>query len=281
MTRPMTPVEQARFHGYFPNLDVAAAQVSGPATPVYNCIAWTLGITTQWIWPGNNIGDFDPYYNRIGYRRTTDTNSPIAVWGYTFSQMTHGSISGLGHGPRWESKCGADLRIQHGRDELGGPNPAYGRILAYYKPDRALLAGAETLLTLPADMTTISAITPEQLEFLKESTAGINPGLREAFASNFAKWKATWFAGNLSVNSDPHARASGAEFEALVRLGPETLPLVIEALADPENFMALQLYNAIQPEPDLLAHIEADDPRIMEGEQGKARMVVQRYVRDL
>ncbi len=281
MTRPLTPTEKIRFHGYFANLNVDNAVVSGEATAVYNCIAWTLGITNAWIWPGSRIGDFYPYYNKIGYKRTTDTNSPIAVWGYSFTQMTHGSISGSGHGPRWESKCGSDLRIQHGRDELSGPNPAYGNILAYYKPDRFLQADAQTLLTLPKDMTTIAPLNTEHLAILKQAAAGISPELREQFATAFAAWKATWYAGNLAINSDPHARASGVEFDTLVKLGSESIPLVVEALADPDNFMALQLYYAIQPESNLFVHIEADDPRILEGEQGKARLLVQYYIKSI
>src|SRR5881394_972577 len=59
---------------------------------------------------------------------------PIAAWGHSSSGMTHGCISGSGHGPRWESKCGADLRIQHGLNELVGSS--YGRVLAFYRRSR-------------------------------------------------------------------------------------------------------------------------------------------------
>jgi hypothetical protein len=50
--------------------------------------------------------------------------------------------------------------------------------------------------------------------------------------------------------------------------GPAIIPLVVESLADPENFFALQLYDAIQPNDQLLVQFEADDERILEGEQG-------------
>jgi hypothetical protein len=45
MARAMTPPEKATFKGYFPNLNVNAAVVTDNATPVYNCISWTVGIT--------------------------------------------------------------------------------------------------------------------------------------------------------------------------------------------------------------------------------------------
>jgi hypothetical protein len=55
------------------------------------------------------------------------------------------------------------------------------------------------------------------------------------------------------------------------------MPLVVEKLADPENFFTLQLYDAIQPDEKLVVHFEADDERILEGEQGRARRVVKAW----
>jgi hypothetical protein len=39
MPRQMTWAEKQRFKGYFPNLDVDAAIVTGESTNVYNCIS--------------------------------------------------------------------------------------------------------------------------------------------------------------------------------------------------------------------------------------------------
>jgi len=69
----------------------------------------------------------------------------------------------------------------------------------------------------------------------------------------------------------------GQEFDALVALGPEILPLVIEALADPENFFVLQLYDAIQPDPRLVVQYGPEDERILEREQGRTRRAVQAW----
>jgi hypothetical protein len=62
-----------------------------------------------------------------------------------------------------------------------------------------------------------------------------------------------------------------------IALGPAIIPFVIEKLADPENFLALQLYDAIQPNETLLVQFEPDDERIPEGEQGRAQRVVQAW----
>jgi hypothetical protein len=128
MARPMTPLEKQRFKGLFPNLDVNQAVVTAGMSTVYNCISWTVGVTNRWLWPGNTLANFDTLYSGFGFVRAGD--GPIAAWGHSISNMTHGSVSGPGHGPRWESKCGGDLRIQHGLTELAGSS--YGRVVAFY-----------------------------------------------------------------------------------------------------------------------------------------------------
>jgi hypothetical protein len=66
MNRPMNDAEKTRFKKYFPRLDLNRARVTGDATPKYNCISWTVGVTDRWIWPGANISDFDLLYKRFG-----------------------------------------------------------------------------------------------------------------------------------------------------------------------------------------------------------------------
>jgi hypothetical protein len=190
--------------------------------------------------------------------------------------MTHGCISGTGHGPRWESKCGGDLRIQHGLGELAGS--LYGRVIAYYRESRLVEAVfvpiAEEIMP---EKTGKSYLSAAQKKILREQRSHISTAVQTAFDVAFRAWKATWFQGGLAISSDPHTRAVGKEFDALIALGPAALPLVIEALANPENFLALQLYDAMQPNERLVLHIAAGDERILEGEQGRARRVVQAW----
>jgi hypothetical protein len=101
--------------------------------------------------------------------------------------------------------------------------------------------------------------------------------LRSAFDDAFRAWKDTWFRGGLAISSDPHTRAVGPEYDALIALGPSILPLVIAALAEPENFFALQLYDALHSNERLLVQFELGDKRILEGEQGRAQRVVQAW----
>jgi hypothetical protein len=274
MARPMTPAEKQRFQGYFPSLDVNRAIVTGEVTTLYNCISWTVGITNRWLWPGNSLADFDTFYRGFGFIRASD--GTIAAWGISTSSMTHGSVSGPGHGPRWESKCGGDLRIQHGLNEL--VSSSYGHVTGFYRRSRTLLAAYEAAREdVMKEKTAKSYMSAAQRRILNEQRGRIPEGLQAAFEEAFAAWKNIWFRGGLAISSNPHTRAVGREYDALIALGPAILPLVIEKLADPENFLALQLYDAIQSSEKLRVQYEPDDERLLEGEQGRAQRAVQAW----
>ena len=274
MPRPMTTAEKQRFRSYFPNLDVDQAVVTADASTVYNCISWTVGLTDRWLWPGSSIADFDTFYRGYGLVQAGD--GPIAAWGHSTSSMTHGCVSGPGHGPRWESKCGGDLRFQHGLSELVGST--FGRVVAFYRRSPAIVPVYKAIVEESmTERTAKGALTAAQKKMLREQTSAVRSNLRRAFETAFEAWKSTWFAGGLAISSDPHTRTVGKEFDSLIALGPAILPLLIEKLTDPDNFLVLQLYDAIQPNERLLVQYGPDDERIVEGEQGRARRVVQAW----
>jgi len=123
-----------------------------------------------------------------------------------------------------------------------------------------------------------SFLTATQKKILREQRTRVPAELRAAFDAAFNAWRETWFRGGLAMSSDPHTRTVGKEFDALVALGPEILPLVVGALTDPDNFMALQLYDAIQPDDRLVVQYGPEDERIVDGEQGRARRAVQGWL---
>jgi hypothetical protein len=119
-------------------------QVLGPATPRYNCIAWSIGITTQWVWPAKpnkaaTVADFDELYGKHGYRRVRGLNyerqanyDKIVLYakrtGNTW-EPTHGARQ-LSDGS-WSSKLGKLPLIRHlePEDIDGG---SYGVPIAVY-----------------------------------------------------------------------------------------------------------------------------------------------------
>ena len=268
MARQMTNAEKAKFRGYFPRLDVQRAVVTGEATRQYNCISWTLGVTDRWIWSGPHISDFDNMYQKAGFRRASNT---IAAWGNSKSRMTHGSISGPGHGLRWESKCGADLRIQHGLDEL--ISPSYGRVVAFYTRSRAFLLkrnAAELLSDIgEATMEDSSGLEASHIE---ELVSAVPRALADRFDTLFAEWmEAVDSNQTVTFSSDPTVVRTLPEFDRLTELGSEILPLVVKKLLDPRSVFAIQVYEALQTRLDLLVNYEGeDDDRVLEGEQARA-----------
>jgi hypothetical protein len=122
-----------------------------------------------------------------------------------------------------------------------------------------------------------SPLSASQRRILNEDRENISVEIRTAFENAFAAWKTTWFRGGLAISSNPTTRTIGPEFDSLIALGAVILPLVVEKLADPTQFFALQLYEAIQPDDKLLVQFEPDDERILEGEQGRAQRVVQTW----
>jgi hypothetical protein len=108
----MTGAEKTEYKAVFPNLDVDKAVVTGENSGVYNCLAWTLGITTSWVWPGENESDFDTLYLGNGFKRAA--NGPVAALG-TFKIENEARLH-LRAGP-W-----APLGIQMRR---GAPYPAW------------------------------------------------------------------------------------------------------------------------------------------------------------
>ena len=255
MSRPMTSVENATIF--------VAAFRTGTSTrqivigrDLFRAIIVSLGRLDTALARNEMLLGFFP----VG-------DGPIAAWGQSISDMTHGCISGLRvHGPRWESKCGGDLRIQHGLNELVGSS--YGRALAFYRrSSRVDGAFAAILEASMKEKTAKPILTVAQRRTLREQRSRIPAQVQVAFETALKAWKDTWFGGGLAISSDPHTRTVGREFDALVALGPEILPLVVEARRSGElPAFVLQLDDAIQPDPRLIVQDGPEDERILEGE---------------
>jgi hypothetical protein len=123
-----------------------------------------------------------------------------------------------------------------------------------------------------------ATVTIKERSAVKRLVSEVDSETSLAFRAAFAAWKKTWFEGGLAISSDPHARAVGKEFDALVALGPRILPLVVESLVNADNFLALQLYDVLQPDQQLIVQYEPDDERILGGEQGRAVEVVKHWL---
>jgi hypothetical protein len=116
-----TPVERRSF----PHLG-HVYEVLAPATPRYNCIAWCVGATNDWLWPyrpnqSSTLADFDALLGRHGYRRMVGLNfdlHPGVEKVVLYAKRKGGKVE-LTHGARqlsdgsWSSKLGRLPLIRH------------------------------------------------------------------------------------------------------------------------------------------------------------------------
>lgn len=142
-TSKPTPAQHTFLSGYFPLLKVDNYCVTGPATGTYNCIAWSVGNTSSWVWDdvdaaGNKNGtveysDFDAFYAARGLTpvaNATPSNPVIALYG-TASGPTHAALNTGAACGSFESKLGANVRIAHSAPDLEGGS-TYGDLNRYY-----------------------------------------------------------------------------------------------------------------------------------------------------
>jgi hypothetical protein len=134
--------QKTRFRGAFPNLqlfNITAPATGGSWIPgSYNCIAWSVGVTNQWFWPGETVDAFDAFYTSHGWSVTANCapeykKRKVALYAMNRdpNDCTHGSRETVDCD--WhESKCGSWERIVHDRRQMEDGN-VYGDIIKCYE----------------------------------------------------------------------------------------------------------------------------------------------------
>lgn len=227
--RPMTDDEKQDFKTYFPKLDVDKAVVTADATPEYNCISWTVGETHQWFWPPEMHPDvseneaFDRFYDSYGFKPSE--TGEVARW-RNDEGLTHGCVSGPEHGPRWESKCGAALRIQHDLNEL--ESDIYGHVDGFYAKKEG---GAPPMAAYkPVD------IPAEVISGVKEIAAQVQPEAKEKFDEAYSRWLEFRKSPGVRLSGNPADYTKTKAFEEIVGLGAEVIPLLMEKITQGDFF---------------------------------------------
>jgi hypothetical protein len=235
--RPMTDNEKKDFKEYFPNINVEKAVVTAPATQDYNCISWTVGETQQWFWPPSMYPGvkeeeaFDKFYGSYGLIQAPQ--GEVARWRNN-EGLTHGCVSGPDHGPRWESKCGSDLRIQHDLEDLEGD--VYGHVDAYYtkKGDARTMASHEPV-----------EISQEVLAGVKKEASEVEPAMKEKFTGLYNKWMDYRKSPSLRFSANPADYCKTDSFNEIAAMGPGAVPLLMEKIAG-GDFFCLQAIEKIK-----------------------------------
>jgi hypothetical protein len=131
----------------FPDLVSTGYQVTSPPDPVYNCIAWAAGRTTEWWWPDRGrfeywppgaardetVAAFVAAFATLGYVCCADGAlepgwEKVAIYA-TVAGPTHMARQ-LPNG-RWTSKLGPDDDIEHSLEGL--VSPVYGAVVPFLR----------------------------------------------------------------------------------------------------------------------------------------------------
>ncbi len=284
MARRLTASEKSIVRSQWPRMDVDDVWVSGPATGAYNCLAWTLGIDNRWVWPWGtrepSVSQFNSFFRSRGY--VVSSGSGIIAGFGTSSDMLHASITGPGHGTRWESKCGRWLRIQHGLGEM--ERGAYGIVRVFYRQETALRAEpvvppvAPEIGKFEAEESLVMLVDEEK-KGLSALIERLDANLQQRFQEAYEHWRETWDQPWLACSSNPADYTRSQAFFDLIALGPEIAPLLVHKLQEPDGFFALQALRYVGRDALFAGQdYDLDDPRHLQGEQGKAQEVLQRFI---
>jgi len=259
----------------FPYLHQDDAIKSAPSSGTYNCISWSGGVTSTWIWPPNlystynctsSFGDiscFDNFYSNNparypgawNFTRTgaTSANNDVDLWKYG-SSFTHGSVrkpgNGHPHGYDWESKPGGLTRTFHPRNDLYNPTGGYGSVTNYYKATGTYASrnGEAYASDAAAVAAGVAVFENAQLsrganEKLDRFLSKLDDRTVAEFEKLYAAWKATW-ASN-AMYSDPDMYCKNEAYEAMAQFcfsHPSLLYKVFEKFVGGDHFIGkLQL----------------------------------------
>jgi hypothetical protein len=120
----------------FPNLAADGHRVTSESTNKYNCIAWAIGITDQWLWPDDDarstwpadlpkeetIDAFVSLFIRYGFDVCESVEMEVGfekIVLYTLQQIPQHAARLLDSG-RWTSKLGRYIDIEHSLRGLEG-----------------------------------------------------------------------------------------------------------------------------------------------------------------
>jgi hypothetical protein len=288
----------------FPLLEADDAIKAAPSSGYYNCISWSGGVTSTWIWPpyllstynctsGTPLTCFDNFYNNqplrypgaFNFTRTgaTNANSIVDLWALD-GAYTHASVKKPGnnhpHGYDWESKPGGLTRTFHPRTALTNNSWGYGSILNYY-----ILAGGSSSVKLPTDKDAVEAglaiidkakLTDAAQAKLRLLVSKINPDFVSEFNRLYEAWDKT--KEKNAIYSDPNMYCQNAEYNALAALikknARNTLVLTMDKFVNNNDvIVGVLLLTLAQPTyAHLLTEVKQERAAKPNDDQGRYRI---------
>lgn len=150
-------------------------------------------------------------------------------------EMTHASRLDNGE---WSSKLGGWIQTIHPRTGLEGK--FYGDIVLHFKvgPGGKHIPGPlYSQDNVLASSTRVSAVI--------EQLATSFPKASKGFERRWEAWVASWSLPTKIMNQSESTFTSGPEWEALVNMGPDILPMVVDKLKDKSNVFGCYLCESL------------------------------------
>ncbi len=267
--RQLTAQELQHLRQEFPQMTQNNTLRIGPPTNQYNCMAWSVGVTNAWLWPGAN--KFKEFYTQYGAHLVA--NGGIVAFGFALLDMKHGAtnLQIPNYGRHWTSKLGVNPLVLHSLDALSGSGSIYGDPLQYYTPQPPL---AESWI---GEEIIMYQLTEAEISTLQDRINRLSQDVREQFTRAYDRWKQTWSQPAILASSDPQVRARSKEFDDLVAMGQVIVPLLIREMSVEHDFFALQAVEKLVP-PDIVFRPAIGDPEFLGGEQLRAHMTARRWL---
>lgn len=232
----------------FPSLKADDAIKAAPSSGSYNCISWSGGITSTWVWPPSwastyncsgsysDVTCFDNFYANSpvrypgawNYTRTSanSTNALVDLWALN-GNYTHGSVRKPGnnhpHGYDWESKPGGLTRTFHPRNALTNLNYGYGAVVNYYRHNGSYARNAGYSFESDVDAVKAGIAVFDVAHLTAEADKKLSSLLNKndmSFISRlntlYENWKKTWETN--AIYSDPAMYCKNPEYKAMESL---------------------------------------------------------------
>jgi hypothetical protein len=123
-------------------------------------------------------------------------------------------------------------------------------------------------------------LSEQERDALRERVEAVPADTRAEFEAAYEAWKQTWSQFPAALDSTGNLITHNEEFVRLVNLPDETLPLLMEKLADPEEHFAVKVAEQKLP-PEHVPTLGPEHPEASEGEQYRARLLLSNWVAGL
>lgn len=276
----LSDVDNSTF-SYFPNLKSGDAIASAPASTVYRCAAWAVGIWDHHRWPPQEsiidhpefanctteLERFDVYFGMFGYTRNgaTEANSIIDLWknGNYYQHVSvrkNNNYDNIPHGYAWESKLGALPRVFHPRYALTGSS--YGVVTDYYKKNPSSMMTSSLFENVADGRMVIENVVfnKEEISLINKIICKISTEKANELSSLYQKWTE---AASLSPYSSISSMKDCEEYRSLYKYCEKNKELqyfLFKMLGEDEEMVLYLIQDLLyQQHPQLLEKLKEDN----------------------